>query len=80
MDDRTWVSMAVCAGHPNPDLWFAPDRYFNEARAICMSCPVRIPCLHEALKEEQGLSSRWRHGLRGGLTPIERERHHGRCA
>lgn len=42
--------------------------FYDEARTICMACPVREQCLDHALAEKE----RW--GMWGGLTPIERRR------
>lgn len=58
---------AACWGK-SPDLWF-PERYgvreVAQAKAICGACPVKDDCLAWALVHE-------RHGVQGGLTPIER--------
>lgn len=42
--------------------------YYDEARSVCLSCPVRESCLAHALAEKE------RFGMWGGLTPIERRR------
>jgi hypothetical protein len=37
----TWREQALCAGHPNPALWFADNaRDMRAAVVICRSCPV----------------------------------------
>ena len=41
---------------------------YEDARAVCLSCPVREECLTHALNEKE------RFGMWGGLTPIERRR------
>ena len=42
--------------------------YYDEAREICMACPIRLECLAHALANKE------RFGMWGGLTPIERRR------
>lgn len=44
------------------------DPYYDEARAICNTCPIKDGCLEHALKEKE------RYGMWGGTTPIERRR------
>lgn len=44
------------------------SEYYDEARAVCLSCPVRAECLVHALEQKE------RFGMWGGLTPIERRR------
>jgi WhiB family transcriptional regulator, redox-sensing transcriptional regulator len=44
----TWRASAVCAGG-DPAAFFDPDRS-DEARGVCAGCPVRVPCLLEALE------------------------------
>lgn len=74
-----WTSNATCRDHEDPDLWFPSsyiggpaNRQLHEARAECLSCPVRQACLDEAMRKERGLSADGRHGVVGGLTPAER--------
>ena len=49
------------------------DHYYEEARAVCDACPVKIECLAAAFDIE-GLTAatQYRHGMWGGLTPAER--------
>jgi len=62
--------MAACRNH-DPEIFYAeesviPDlEVIESARAICVGCPERIPCLDYALKNEN-----W--GMWGGLTASER--------
>lgn len=42
--------------------------FYDQARSVCLACPVREECLNHALDEKE----RW--GMWGGLTPIERRR------
>ena len=63
---------ALCADNRvNPELFYAddcqqPDKaVVEQARAICIQCPVRVPCLQWALQNED-------FGMWGGLTANER--------
>lgn len=38
-----------------------------EAAKICRTCPVRFPCLSDAFASSE------QYGVRGGLTPVQRE-------
>ncbi|ABM10338.1 WhiB family transcriptional regulator [Paenarthrobacter aurescens] len=68
-----WWSAAACADE-DPDLFFpigtrGPARaQFEEARVICLSCPVRTRCLEYAMKTGAEF------GMWGGTTPDERKR------
>lgn len=69
-----WRELAACAGH-DPELWYpSSGRYTPEgkrAKAICnTSCPVREPCLADALS--QGVEAQY--GIWGGMTARERVR------
>ena len=44
------------------------SEYYDEARDICESCPVKKRCLAYAMENKE------RYGMWGGLTPIERRR------
>lgn len=76
-----WWKLAACAGYqstrimpsdpladPPVDIFF-PERGEKEAvvqaKRICQSCPVRLPCLIDGLRES--------YGVFGGYTVIERE-------
>ncbi len=72
--EQLWQQGAACRG-PNQAIFFPPPRLerrsekrLREARAkeICLSCPVRQPCL------EYALTIREQHGIWGGLTENER--------
>lgn len=77
----TWQRHAACRGEPT-ELFF-PERGepTEPARAICAGCPVREPCLQEALTHDTladigiwgGTSARERRDLRrqaGGVAAI----------
>lgn len=55
----------LCVGHPEPDIWFDPDREL-EARRICRRCPVRAICTLAAWEFEE------RYGVWGGTDAYER--------
>lgn len=81
-DPTPWVKQAACLSpeldalmkargqHPT-DLFF-PSRGQNpavtEAKAICRSCPVRVQCLHYALRNNEHI------GIWGGRSERERRR------
>jgi WhiB family transcriptional regulator, redox-sensing transcriptional regulator len=70
---QKWQEMALCAGHPDPDMWFRgkggfPNPgYSREAKQICGACPVRAECLEYALEVKEDF------GLWGGATAKERK-------
>lgn len=73
---RGWQDEAACHG-ADTSLFFAPN-YFEkrdekrereaQAKRICATCPVRVPCLEYALR------TRDPHGVWGGLNELERRR------
>jgi hypothetical protein len=71
-----WRRRAACARPGvDPDLFFPfPGEHGKAARAkrICGRCPVRAACLADAM------ATRDEFGVRGGLTPKERQRLRGR--
>ncbi len=68
-----WRRRAACAAPGvDPELFFpAPGQHGKAARAkrVCARCPVRVACLADALAIPPGED----HGIRGGLTPKERQ-------
>ena len=63
-----WRSAAACRG-ADPALFFpVRGEPVAPARAVCGSCPVADPCLHDALERGE----RW--GVWGGQTELERRR------
>lgn len=74
-------SPALCALHPEPDLWHggvdagwdhrqdptATARAHEAAKAICRECPARLECLRAAMVLGEAASGVW-----GGFTPRER--------
>jgi Transcription factor WhiB len=65
-----WRQWAACARPGvDPELFF-PEKGGTAAHAkrICAACPVKAPCLADAL------TTRDEHGVRGGTTPRERRR------
>ena len=77
MDD-SWRRDALCRelvalGEASIEFWFPPSErpdgkvhptVYAKARRICDECPVRYPCLQDALDEEERTS-----GMRGAATP-----------
>lgn len=67
VNTQPWVESAVCTS-VDPDLWY-PDHgeSGSAAKAICATCPVKIPCLEYALSREE----RW--GIWGGVSANQRQ-------
>ncbi len=64
----SWSVSALCA-QIGTDPWFPEGKgKAPEAKRICRRCPVREPCLEEALRLGD------EYGVRGGLSPRERRR------
>lgn len=72
--DRSWQIDALCRGN-HSHLFFPPsqverkeerERRELKAKAICMVCPVKDPCLDFALQIREP------YGIWGGLTEAER--------
>lgn len=67
-----WLDRAACAG-AYADAWF-PDasasatHELRYAKTVCGRCDVQAECLEDALERKDG------YGLRGGLTPKQRQR------
>jgi hypothetical protein len=53
---------ALCAKHPNPDLWFSTSPTSRTAAwAICRACPVCADCRELGAQERYGTwGGRWR--------------------
>jgi Transcription factor WhiB len=61
LNARQWTEDAACRDDPNPDRWFAQGTSGQstqpgdasptvlELMLTCVRCPVRIPCLEDAL-------------------------------
>lgn len=66
-----WRKRAACIPY-NPNLWFpertaaAASEQYEEARTICLECPVQMECLDHAMRLPEA------YGMWGGLTPEER--------
>lgn len=72
----TWQTEAACVGLT--DLFFPAENadrnsrpggrsLYVQARPVCMACPVRVPCLEQALTEGDV-----DYGMFGGMSPNER--------
>ena len=56
----------------NPELWFSESpAAIVAAKALCLTCGLRLRCLEEVLETEEMLGMRLR-GIHGALTPSER--------
>jgi WhiB family redox-sensing transcriptional regulator len=65
-----WRRQAACR-HADPDLFFpkvGDHQTAAGAVAVCRSCPVIDACLRDALASGE------HHGIRGGLTAIQRRK------
>lgn len=70
MVSSQWRQYARCLG-VDPDLFYPPsdsEDASDAAKAVCMVCPVREPCL------EHAITAREREGVWGGLSERERRR------
>ena len=69
MITREEMKQAACVGM-DTNLFYSgmSGRYANEmtAKAICITCPIRMQCLQQALENEE-------YGIWGGTTEIERK-------
>ena len=76
--DVRGVWEAACSSMPEAvadRVFFSTDpRDRQYAVSVCAGCPVREACLRMALDAERGTGVYERHGVFGGLTPIERFR------
>lgn len=60
-----WPSQGACRGE-DPDALFVQGAAQQQAKQVCLSCPVRSECLAHAL------DTRTEFGVWGGLTERER--------
>jgi len=65
--DGHWTAEAACGkGAINPEALFVEGNAQREARAVCLTCPVRLECLADALDNKMDF------GVWGGMTERER--------
>jgi WhiB family transcriptional regulator, redox-sensing transcriptional regulator len=73
--EEAWQVKAACRG-PQAAVFFPPSHFERKdeknerearAKAICVTCPVRQPCLTYALKIREP------HGIWGGQNETERK-------
>lgn len=62
---QDWTAMSACRAS-DPDELFVTGAAQNEAKAVCVRCPVRTECLSDAL------DNRVEFGVWGGMTERER--------
>jgi WhiB family transcriptional regulator, redox-sensing transcriptional regulator len=60
-----WAAKGACRGS-DPDALFVEGAAQNRAKVVCLSCPVRMECLSDALDH------RIEFGVWGGMTERER--------
>lgn len=69
----SWRDLAACID-TDQTIWFPEAEHsrvaYQQARAICMHCPVVQECLDDAVATDE----LW-HGFRGGMKPKERQRY-----
>ena len=71
-----WMDDAQCVDH-DPELWFRGDNQhahqdaYDQAMAICSTCPANAACLEHALRIPV-------EGIWGGLTTEQRRTLHRR--
>lgn len=73
--EEPWQLSSACG--PDDDRLIFPVEVSSHAaydagREICRGCLVADRCLAEAMADEGGKSTQYRHGLRGGYDPMER--------
>lgn len=69
-----WRDLALCREIGDFHLWFpGKGGTARPAKSVCGRCVVRDECLTEAMAEESQYGAMERHGIRGGLTPNERD-------
>lgn len=68
-----WHARAACAG-ADPELFFpprsalgSPQAVVAQAKAVCATCPVRVPC------GEYAIAAREAEGVWGGMTVEDRQ-------
>ncbi|MEX5711903.1 WhiB family transcriptional regulator [Parafrankia sp. FMc6] len=77
-DGGDWTDEAACRGADIDRFFPEPGRgataiYEAAREEYCDGCPVRLPCLRRGEAGETRAKQRQgRHGLFGGLTPVER--------
>jgi WhiB family redox-sensing transcriptional regulator len=63
-----WMLEGLCS-QTDPELFFPEkSKHGNQAKLICIGCPVREKCLSYALKNDE------RHGVWGGKSERERSK------
>ncbi|ODA69244.1 WhiB family transcriptional regulator [Streptomyces sp. AVP053U2] len=65
----SWAAQAACKGQDLALFFSDAEQKVQQAKQICVACPVRTACLDEAMRTEAGAA---RDGVYGGLTATER--------
>jgi hypothetical protein len=66
----SWSSRGLCR-HEDPEIFFQA-RYVDDAKAVCVQCPVLVDCQRDVMEFESGKAEDWRDGVVAGLTAAER--------
>ena len=64
--DQEWQEIAACRTIPVELFFPMVEHETDQAKAVCLECLVREPCLESAITAGE------RFGVWGGLTPPER--------
>lgn len=84
-DNTDWMRKALCATHPNPDLWFpnstgiSARQQAQEAGRICAQCPVKVECAEQRKRTgaNTGVWGGSYHLTKAPGTKPHRDREHG---
>jgi hypothetical protein len=83
MTNPSWHEQALCAGHPDPDLWHYSNSEYKdeqqlevlrsiEAIEICNQCPVKDLCLKQGMEDTNLDQSEGNGTIWGGKLQSER--------
>ncbi|MHB1864689.1 MAG: WhiB family transcriptional regulator [Candidatus Saccharimonadales bacterium] len=67
-EEAHWQERALCKDYPNELFYSEVKADQIEAKALCAECPVKKPCLEQALRIKD------EYGIWGGTDPKERKR------
>ena len=73
----TWTAWPAAPWYPDENATSTDPvkraAAWAKGRELCASCPITKLCLEDNLAHESG-ATYYRHGMRGGKTPLERAR------
>ena len=74
--EEPWIASARCLSIGVEAFFPSPGDDWAPVKAVCLTvCPVRLQCLDYAMRMEEGQDHKTRHGVYGGLGPLERKRY-----